>query len=570
MPKKPPELVYGVEDKPPLLTCLLLGLQHIFIITIVLVFPVVIVRSIGGTPEQAGFFVSMSMLASGVGTILQALKKKGIGSGYLCPSVCGPSYLPASLLAAQTGGLSLLFGMTAIAGSFEVLLSRVMHRLRALFPTEVTGLVVLMVGIAIIPLVIRNFMGIDATDTVTEIPELIVGFITLGTMVGLNVWGKGKLKLYSVLIGMILGYIAAFLLGILNVSHIELFRQAPLIAFPNPEYFGWSFDFFLLVPFLIAIICSSLKSVGDITTCQKINDVEWKRPDMENIGGGILSDGLSAIVSGLVGGMGQSTSSSNVGLSIGTGATSRRIAFAAGGILITLALFPKLATVFVIMPKPVMGAALIYAVSFMIVAGIQIIMSRMLDARRIFVVGIPLIFGLSVDALPELYENIHHPWLQPIFSSSLFLATMLVIILNLIFRIGIAKRQQLILEPGVDSSEEIFTFMEKQGSAWGARKEVIYRAISAMNELFESVSTLGLAKGKIKADVSFDEFNLDIDLRYDGMQMEFPTMRPAETDLLRDEKATVKLSGFMITQYVDTVKSELKEGLCRVQFHFDH
>ena len=122
----------------------------------------------------------------------------------------------------------------------------------------------------------------------------------------------------------------------------------------------------------------------------------------------------------------------------------------------------------------------------------------------------------------------------------------------------------------MDSSEKIFTFMEKQGSAWGARKEVIYRAISAMNEFFESVSTLGLTKGKIKADVSFDEFNLDIDLRYEGMLMEFPTMRPTETDLLRDEKATVKLSGFIITHYVDTVKSDLKDGLCRVLFHFDH
>ncbi|MBE9592833.1 MAG: xanthine permease, partial [Proteobacteria bacterium] len=96
MPKKPPELVYGVEDKPPLLTYLLLGLQHVTIISIGLILPVVIVRAIGGTPEQTEFFVSMSLLASGVGTILQALKKKGIGSGYLCPSICGPSYLPAS------------------------------------------------------------------------------------------------------------------------------------------------------------------------------------------------------------------------------------------------------------------------------------------------------------------------------------------------------------------------------------------------------------------------------------------------------------------------------------------
>jgi NCS2 family nucleobase:cation symporter-2 len=90
---------------------------------------------------------------------------------------------------------------------------------------------------------------------------------------------------------MILGYIAAFLLGVLHAPHIEVFRQAPLVSFPNPEYFGWSFDFFLLVPFLIAILCSSLKSVGGITTCQKINDVEWKRPDMKNIGGGIKNQG---------------------------------------------------------------------------------------------------------------------------------------------------------------------------------------------------------------------------------------------------------------------------------------
>jgi len=569
MPKKPPEIIYGVEDDPPLPTCFLLGLQHIFIVTISLIFPVVIVRAIGGTPEQAGFMVSMSMLAAGIGTILQALNKKGIGSGYLCPSVCGPSYLSASLLAAKTGGLSLLFGMTAIAGSFEVLLSRVMHRLRALFPAEVTGLVVTMVGISVIPTAVTNFIGIDSTDTITEIPELIVAFITLGVMVGITVRSKGRLKLYSVLIGMILGYIAAFLFNILNVSHIEQFLQAPLVAFPDLEYFRWSFDLVLLVPFLIAIICSTLKSVGDITTCQKINDIEWKRPDMKNIGGGILSDGMSAIISGLVGAMGQSTSSSNVGLSIGTGATSRRIAYATGSTLVFLAFLPKLATVFVIMPKPVMGAALIYAVSFMVVAGIQIITSRMLDARKTFVVGIPLILGLSVDALPKLYENVP-PWVQPLFSSSLALATVLAVILNLILRLGIAQRQQLILEPGVDSSEKIFAFMEKQGSAWGARKEVIYRAISALNEFFESVSMLGLTKGKITADVSFDEFNLDIDILYKGALMEILTTRPTETELLRDKVTTNKLAGFLITEYVDSVKSDVKDGLCHVHFHLDH
>lgn len=569
MPKKPSELVYGVDDNPPLPESILLGLQHISIVTIALIFPVVIVRAIGGTPEQAGFMVSMCMFASGAGTILQALNKKGVGSGYLCPSVCGPSYLSASLLAAKTGGLSLLFGMTSVAGLFEVFLSRVMHRLRPLFPAEVTGLVVAMVGIAVIPVAVRNFVGLDATDTVTEIEELIVAFITLFAMVGINVWGKGRPKLYSVLIGMVIGYIAAYLLGILDSSHIDEILYAPLVAFPDLSYFGLSFSFVLLVPFLIAITCSSLKSVGDITTCQKINDLEWKRPDMKNIGGGILADGLSAIISGLVGAMGQSTSSSNVGLSIGTGATSRKIAFATGGILIFLAFFPKLAKIFVIMPKPVMGAALIYAVSFMIVAGFQIITSRMLDARKTFVVGIPIIVGLSVDAMPGLYANVD-PWIHPLFSSSLSLATVLAVALNLILRVGIRKRQQIVLKPGVDTPETIYAFMEQQGAAWGARREVIYRAISAMNEFFESVSTLGLAKGDVKADVSFDEFNLDIAFHYRGMPMEFAAIRPTETDLLMDEESVVKLSGFLINQYVDSVKSELEGELCHVQFHFDH
>ena len=569
MPKKPPGLVYGVDDEPPLPACLLLGLQHVSVISIALIFPVVIVRAIGGTFEMAGFMVSMSILAAGIGTILQALNRKGVGSGYLCPSVCGPSYLSASLLAAKTGGLSLLFGMTAAAGCFEVLLSRVMHRLRALFPAEVTGVVVAMVGIAIIPLAITNFMGLDATDTVTKTSEQVVAFITLAAMVGINVWGKGRPKLYSVLIGMTTGYIAAYLLGVLDVSHIQRIWDAPLVAFPELDYFGWSFDHLLLVPFLIAITCSCLKSVGDITTCQRINDTEWKRPDMKNIGRGILADGLSAIISGLVGAMGQSTSSSNVGLSIGTGATSRKIAFAAGGILIILAFVPKLAEIFVIMPKPVMGATLIYVASFMIVIGFQIITSRMLDARKTFVVGIPIIVGLSVDVVPGLYDNVH-PWIHPIFSSSLSMATVLVILLNLILRIGIAQRQQLILKPGVDTTDTIFAFMEQQGAAWGARKDVIYRAISAINEFFESISISGLTKGDITADVSFDELNLDIDLRYHGTPMEFPATRPTEADLLKDEKTVVRLSGFMIMQYADTVRSDLKDDLCHVQFHFDH
>jgi NCS2 family nucleobase:cation symporter-2 len=569
MPKKPPELTYGVDDDPPLPTNLLLGLQHVFLVSISLIFPVVVVRSIGGTPQQAEFMVSMSMLAAGIGTMLQALDKKGMGSGYLCPSLCGPSYLSASIMAANVGGLHVLFGMTSIAGLFEVFLSRIMHRLRVLFPPEVTGLVVAMVGITVIPVALPNLMGRDATDTITELPELVVALVTLGTMVGISVWSRGKIRLYSVLVGMTFGYLASVALGILNASHLELFTEAPIIAFPDLDYFGWSINLALMLPFLIAVTCSTLKTVGDITTCQKINDVDWKRTDMKNVSKGILADGMSDVIGGLVGGLGQSTSSSNIGLSIGTGATSRKTAFAIGGLLVFLAFLPKLAMVFVVMPKPVMGATLIYSVSFMILAGFQIIMSRMLDARRTFLVGIPLIMGLSVDALPELYENVPI-LLKPIFSSSLSLAAVLVVFLNLIFRIGISKRQRLVLKPGVDDADSIFNFMEKQGATWGARKEVIYKAISAIHELFEAVSSSKLAEGDIVVDVSFDEFNLDVEAQYRGLPLDLPSTRPSEDDILRDDRAAISLSGFMIKRYANSVKLDQKNGISRVRLHFDH
>jgi xanthine permease XanP len=205
----------------------------------------------------------------------------------------------------------------------------------------------------------------------------------------------------------------------------------------------------------------------------------------------------------------------------------------------------------------------------MILAGIQVITSRMLDARRIFVVGIALIFGLSVDMVPGLYDNVPD-LIQPLFSSSLAISTVLVVFLNLLFRIGITKRQLLELTPGVDGSQKIFEFMETQGGVWGARRDVIMRATATLNEFLESATGLGLVKGKAQTEVSFDEFNLDVDIRYDGELMEFPNRRPTEDALLADEKAVAGLSGFLIRQYADRVKAEKINGRCRIQMHFDH
>ena len=122
--------------------------------TISIVLPVFIVRELGDSisPKDASGFISLSILAAALTTIFQALKKGPFGSGYLCPAVCGPSYFDATRTAALTGGLPIVFGMTALAGAIELGFSRVMRRLRFLFPSEVTGVTVTMVGVVLVPI----------------------------------------------------------------------------------------------------------------------------------------------------------------------------------------------------------------------------------------------------------------------------------------------------------------------------------------------------------------------------------------------------------------------------------
>ena len=394
--------------------------------------------------------------------------------------------------------------------------------MRKFFPPEVTGTVVLMVGVEVIPIAVPKFFGVDSTHPGVEALPFLVALITLAVTAGFNVWGKGKMRLYSLLIGMVAGYAVSFATGILTMDKARLIVDSAFFQLPEMGKFGMSFSTVMLVPFLVAAFSSALKTMGDLTTCQKINDADWKRIEMRSISRGMLACAAGNITSGLLGALGQSVSSSNIGLSIATGATSRRIGYAAGGILMLLAFFPKLAAIFVIMPTPVMGASLIFTVCFMIMAGIQIIMSRMIDSRKTFVVGLSIIFGLSFDAVPGLYAGVD-PMLRPLLSSSLALATICAVVLNVFFRMGISQKMEFEIDPSVDTSEKIFQVMEKQGGTWGARREVIFNAIAAMNELLDAAPFLGLLGKKIALSVQFDEFNLDVRAVYEGKPFDIPT-----------------------------------------------
>jgi NCS2 family nucleobase:cation symporter-2 len=434
MAKAPPGTIYGVDDRPPFFVTILLGLQHIFTMSSMLVLPVVIVQEIGGSFPEVNSVVSFSMIAAGFGTILQSLKKGPVGSGYLCPNLCGPSYMAVSLEAGWLGGLPLMHGMIMISGLTEMAFAQIIPKLRKLFPPEITGLVVLMVGVALIPLGVSKFLGIEYAGDIIEPDKLLIACITLGTMIGLNIWGKGKIRLYGVLIGIVAGYSLSFLAGYIGSAEIKQVSETPLFALPGKgvSMFRYSFDLSLLMPFILISIIQCLKSFGNIITCQKLGDADWKEPDLKNVGKGLMASGISVFTCGFLGGVATDTSASNVGLSAATGATSRVIAWSAGLIFIFLGFLPKIAAIFTIMPLPVMGAIVVFVTSYMLISGMQIILANTITTRMIFIIGISMIFGLSVDITTSLFMTVPS-WLAPVFSSSLTVSTLMAVILNQVF-----------------------------------------------------------------------------------------------------------------------------------------
>ncbi len=439
MAKLPENLIYGVDDKPPVPVLLLLGMQHIFLMSSTLVLPVVLVTEIGGGFDQVRSVVALTMISCGLGTIFQAMRFRWVGSGYLCPNLCGPNFFAASMSAAWLGGLPLMRGMTIAAGLVEIVFARALHRIKFLFPPEITGLVVLMVAVEVIPLGVSKFLSVNYEGEPIQGASLLVAFLTLLTMVGVNVWGKGRLKLYSVLAGMVAGYLLALGAGQLTAADFRGVASAPWVALPRYDgmldvAFSWS----LLPVFVIVSITGALKSFGNLIMCEKVNDAEWKAPNTRRIGNGLMADAFCVTASGMLGGVASDTSASNVAFSSASGATSRRIGYVAGALFIVLGFFPKVSGVLSVMPMPVMGAILIFVTSFMIVSGIQIILGAGMDNRRTFVIGISIIFGLSLDLLPALYAGIP-VGIRPLFESSLTLSTVLAVVLNQVLRLGAPK-----------------------------------------------------------------------------------------------------------------------------------
>lgn len=566
--KKPPHIAYAVEDRPPLAVTVLSGLQHVGIIAIALVYPLILGREAGLPLAQTSDVLTATMLILGLGAVLQSLPRGALGAGYLCPPVCTAAYLAPLLLAVKTGGISLAFGMLAFGGVIEAALSRLLRPLRPYLPPEVSGLVVVLIAVALGSLAFRSLLGIGMPPP-EHLPHFLVAAVTLGTMVGLSVWSRGWPRIFCALIGMAVGYAAAVANGALTAADLRTVQAAPLVSPPGFAAHGWSWDASLAIPFAIAALANCVRTIGDVTICQKINDADWVRPDMRSISGGALANGVTNILGGMFGAHGVSTYTSSVGLAAATGVTSRQVGYAIGGIFIVLAFMPKASAVFLVMPAPVIGAAMLFTSAIIFINGLQIITSRLLDARRTFVIGLAFMAAMAIELYPSFFGDLPAAT-SVFFSSSLVLGTVTALLLNLVFRLGVRRTQKLVVDPQHVDPAGIEAFMETRGAAWGARRDVIDRAGFDLAQSIETIVDSGVATGPLEIEASFDEFSLDLRVSYDGPPLELPEVRPSNEEIMASEEGARRLAGFMLRRHADRVQAAHKAGRSTILFHFDH
>jgi xanthine permease XanP len=564
--RKPANLVYGVEEAPPRTVVFVSAIQHVGVIAIFMVYPLIIGRQAGASTEELSNILRMAMLVLAAAVLLQALPRGPVGSKLLAPSIFTGVYLGPSMLAAKLGGLPLVWGMTIFAGLVEISLSRVWTKLRTFIPSETAGLVVFLIGVIIGLAALRLLIGQSATHSIAG-PNAAVAGLSLAVMIALNIWNKGRLRLFCILIGMLIGYAAAAVFGMLTLNDVLAVVRQPLLALPKPSYLRWSFDASMIVPFAVSGLAAAMSTTAVVTTYQRTTDADWVRPEMKSIRGGIFGDGIAVAIAGLLGTYGLTVSTANVGLVAATGVASRRIAFVVAAILVLAAFQPTLVGVLTIMPPPVMAASLLFTAVFIMIGGVQIISSRVLDSRRTLVIGMGMMAFFVVSVEPTTFAGAPG-WAQPLVNSPLVLATLTALSLNLAFRIGIRRKVATAVDPKAPDYQEIVNFVERNAAIWGARRDVVSRVEFAVQQAVEAIVEHCRVSGPIAFEIGYDEFDIDVALSYSGLPLDLTGKLPTQEEIVESEDGARKLAAFLLVQRSERALSSGSGGRALLRLHF--
>ncbi|ENM5812614.1 TPA: uracil-xanthine permease family protein [Vibrio mimicus] len=436
------DLVYQLNDRPPLPQTLFAALQHLLAMFVAVITPsLIICQSLGVPADQTNTIISMSLFASGLSSFIQIRTFGPIGSGLL--SIQGTSFnflgpIIGAGLALKAGGASIeammaaIFGTILVASFAEILLSRVLQFAQRVITPLVSGIVVTLIGLTLVQVGLISMGGgyaAMADGSFGSLDKLALAGTVLAIIVLLNRAHNPYVRVASIVIAMLVGYVMAYLMGMVNTDNLA---ETQFIALPIPMQYGLGFDWSLFIPLVLIFLITALEAIGDITATSEVSGEPVKGPVyMKRIKGGVLADGLNSALAAVFNSFPNSTFSQNNGVILLTGVASRYVGYFIAGMLVLLGLFPGVASFVQLIPEPVLGGATIVMFGTIAAAGVRIISRVDLDRRAILIMALSFSMGLGIAQKPEILQFMPE-FIKNLFSSGVAAGGITAIVLNLL------------------------------------------------------------------------------------------------------------------------------------------
>ncbi|MDH6371263.1 xanthine permease [Paenibacillus sp. PastF-3] len=380
-----------------------LGLQHVLAMYAgAVIVPLIVGGALKLNGTQMAYLIAADLFTCGLATLLQIMGTKYFGSRL--PVILGCTFTAVGpiIAIASTHNLATAYGAIIISGLFVVLAAPLYGKLLKFFPTIVTGSVVTIIGLSLIPVAMNNVAGGEGSADFGQPRNLLLALITLLVILAVNRFATGFLRSISVLVGLVVGTAIAYGMGIVNFSTVG---EASWVSIAQPFYFGWpEFSLTAIFTMIIVNIVSMVESTGVYFAVGKVIDQKVEQKQIVN---GLRSEGVAIMLGGIFNAFPYTAFSQNVGLISLSRIKTRNVIFAAGGIMIVLGLLPKLAALTTIVPNAVLGGAMIVMFGSVAVSGISILSD--VDLRKdgnLLIAACSIAVGLGSATLPAMFAEL--------------------------------------------------------------------------------------------------------------------------------------------------------------------
>ena len=429
-------LIYGLNDRPPVKDAIFAALQHLLAIFVAIITPpLIIAGALKLDLETTGYLVSMALFASGISTFIQCRKLGPIGCGLLCIQGTSFSFIGPIISAGLSGGLATVFGACIAASTMEMLISRVLKYTRKIITPLVSGIVVTLIGMSLIKVGISACGGgavAQANGTFGSLRYVGLSALVLVLIIFFNRSNNRYLRMSSIVIGLIVGYVVSWFMGMVDFSSVQSYGGFNL---PLPFRYGLSFDISSIIALGIVYVITAIEAYGDITANSLISGEPVEGETfVKRASGGILADGFNSMLAGFLNSFPNSIFAQNNGMIQLTGVASRYVGYYIAGFLIILGLFPAVGLVFSLMPEPVLGGATLLMFGTVAAAGIRIIAAQKIDRKATLVMALSFSLGLSVELVPEILSQLPET-IRNIFASGITTGGVTAILSNILIRI---------------------------------------------------------------------------------------------------------------------------------------